>query len=135
VGTDNIFVFGLTTSATGQMRAERSYNSREYYANQPALKRVLDALASDLFCPREPGLFSWIADNLLDRDEYFVAADFASYVDTQHLISDEYVHPALWRRKGILNVARIGRFSSDRTVAEYAREIWHLTARAETAKL
>jgi starch phosphorylase len=135
VGTDNIFVFGLTTSAIGQMRAERSYNSREYYANQPALKRVLDALASDLFCPREPGLFSWIADNLLDRDEYFVAADFASYVDTQHLISDEYVHPALWRRKAILNVARIGRFSSDRTVAEYASEIWHLTARAETAKL
>ena len=135
VGTDNIFVFGLTASAIGQMRTERSYNPREYYANQPALKRVLDALASDLFCPREPGLFKWIADNLLDRDEYFVAADFASYVDTQQLIAGEYVQPALWARKAILNVARIGRFSSDRTVAEYAREIWHLTARAETAKL
>ena len=135
VGTDNIFIFGLTASAIGQMRTERSYNPREYYANQPALKRVLDALASDLFCPREPGLFRWIADDLLDRDEYFVAADFASYVDTQQLISGEYVQPAFWTRKVILNVARIGRFSSDRTVAEYAREIWHLAARAETAKL
>ena len=135
VGTDNIFIFGLTASAIGQMRTERSYNPREYYANQPALRRVLDALASDLFCPREPGLFRWIADNLLDRDDYFVAADFASYLDTQQLISGEYVQPALWTRKAILNVARIGRFSSDRTVAEYAREIWHLTARAETAKL
>jgi glycogen phosphorylase len=135
VGTDNIFVFGLTASAIGRMRTERSYDPREYYANQPALRRVLDALASDLFCPRESGLFKWIADNLLDRDDYFVAADFASYLDTQQLISGEYVQPALWARKAILNVARIGRFSSDRTVAEYAREIWHLTARAETAKL
>ena len=135
VGTDNIFVFGLTASAIGQMRTERSYNPREYYANQPALRRVLDALASDLFCPREPDLFRLIADNLLDRDDYFVAADFASYLDTQQLIAGEYVQPALWARKAILNVARIGRFSSDRTVAEYAREIWHLTARAETAKL
>jgi starch phosphorylase len=135
VGTDNIFVFGLTASAIGQMRTERSYSPREYYANQPALRRVLDALASDLFCPREPDLFRLIADNLLDRDDYFVAADFASYLDTQQLIAGEYVQPALWARKAILNVARIGRFSSDRTVAEYAREIWHLTARAETAKL
>jgi starch phosphorylase len=133
VGIDNIFIFGLTASAIGQMRTERSYNPREYYANQPALKRVLDALASDLFCPREPGLFRSMVDNLLDRDEYFVAADFASYVSTQQLISGEYVQPALWTRKAILNVARIGRFSSDRTVAEYAREIWHLAARAETA--
>ena len=133
VGIDNIFIFGLTASAIGQMRTERSYNPREYYVNQPALKRVLDALASDLFCPREPGLFRSMVDNLLDRDEYFVAADFASYVSTQQLISGEYVQPALWTRKAILNVARIGRFSSDRTVAEYAREIWHLTARAETA--
>ena len=133
VGIDNIFIFGLTASAIGQMRTERSYNPREYYVNQPALKRVLDALASDLFCPREPGLFRSMVDNLLDRDEYFVAADFASYVSTQQLISGEYVQPALWTRKAILNVARIGRFSSDRTVAEYAREIWHLAARAETA--
>ncbi len=135
VGTDNIFVFGLTASAIAQMRTERSYNPREYYANQPALRRVLDALAADLFCPREPGLFRWMVDNLLDRDEFFVAADFASYIDTKRLIASEYVQAALWRRKAILNVARIGRFSSDRTVAEYAREIWHIAARAETAKL
>jgi glycogen phosphorylase len=134
VGTDNIFVFGLTASEIGQLRAERSYNPQDCYANQPALKRVLDALTWDLFCPREPGLFKWIADSLIDHDEYFVAADFASYIDTQRLISSEYVHPALWTRKAILNVARIGRFSSDRTVAEYAREIWHLAARAENAK-
>ncbi len=134
VGADNIFVFGLTASEIGRLRAERSYNPREYYANQPALKRVLDALTSDLFCPREPGLFRWIADSVMDRDEYFVAADFAGYIDTQRLISGEYMQSGLWTRKAILNVARIGRFSSDRTVAEYAREIWHLGARTDTAK-
>jgi glycogen phosphorylase len=134
VGADNIFVFGLTASEIGRLRAERSYNPREYYAYQPALKRVLDALTSDLFCPREPGLFRWIADSVMDRDEYFVAADFAGYIDTQRLISGEFMQSGLWTRKAILNLARIGRFSSDRTVAEYARDIWHLGARADTAK-
>jgi len=126
VGEDNLFIFGLTAPVIAELRREHSYSPRECYHAQPYLKRVLDALSSDLFCPREPGLFNWIADTLLERDDYFVAADFRSYVDTQQQISDEFVQPPTWVRKAILNVARIGRFSSDRTVAEYARDIWHL---------
>jgi starch phosphorylase len=78
-------------------------------------------------------LLRWIPETLLSRDEYFVLADFASYVATQARISREYVEPALWTRKTILNVARIGHFSSDRTVREYAREIWGLETGEEDA--
>jgi starch phosphorylase len=124
VGADNIFIFGLTADQLGELRP--SYNPRQYYERDPALRRVLDAVSSDLFCPREPGLFRWIADNILERDQYFVAADFSSYVQTQALIAREYLDAWNWRRKAILNLARIGRFSSDRTVAEYARDIWGL---------
>jgi glycogen phosphorylase len=124
VGADNIFIFGLTADQLGELRP--SYSPRQYYERDASLRRVLDALASDIFCPREPGLFRWIAENLLDRDQYFVAADFSSYIETQALIAREYLNAESWRRKAILNVARIGRFSSDRTVAEYARDIWGL---------
>ena len=91
-----------------------------------AARRVLDELASNRFCPKEPGLFSWIRDMLLSHDAYFVVGDFGAYADTQAMIAREYTHRDDWTRKAILNVARMGRFSSDRTVSEYAREIWHL---------
>jgi len=126
VGEQNIFIFGLTASTIEQMRAARSYRPHEYYAKHDSLKRVVDALASNLFCPREPEIFRWMADALTSRDEYFIAADFVPYLETQALVSREYLQPTVWNRKAILNVARIGRFSSDRTVAEYAQEIWHL---------
>jgi starch phosphorylase len=63
---------------------------------------------------------------LVSRDDYFLMADFGSYVDTQSAVSTEYQHPEVWTRKAILNLARIGAFSSDRAVTEYSREIWHL---------
>jgi glycogen phosphorylase len=128
VGADNIFIFGLTASAIAEMRALGSYDPRQCYESDPALKRVLDAMASDRFCPDEPDSLKWIPEALLGRDEYFVVADFASYVATQHRIAREYLDPAMWTRKAILNVARMGCFSSDRTVREYARDIWGLTA-------
>jgi len=126
VGADNIFIFGLTAEAIAEMRASWSYDPRRYYESDLSLRRVLDALASDRFCPGEPGSFRWIPETLLSHDDYFVIADFASYVATQAVVSREYLDQALWRRKAILNVARVGRFSSDRTVHEYAREIWGL---------
>jgi starch phosphorylase len=133
VGAENIFIFGLTAATIAEMRANGSYDPRRYYESDPSIRRVLDALASDRFCPGEPGLLRWIPETLLSRDDYFVLADFASYVATQARISREYVEPALWTRKAILNVARIGRFSSDRTVREYAREIWGLATDEEDA--
>src|SRR5216684_1551666 len=127
VGAENIFIFGLTAEKIEEMTALGGYHPREYYEADPRLKRVLDELASDRFCPGEPGLFRWVRDALLNRDDYFLMADFGSYIGAQADISNEYQHPEVWVRKAILNVARIGMFSSDRAVTEYAREIWRLS--------
>jgi glycogen phosphorylase len=126
VGPDNIFIFGLKAEQIAALGAEGLYRPQDYYERDPRVKRVLDALASDRFCANEPGLFRWIPDVLLHRDDYFLLADFASYVETQAAMAAEFVRPAQWNRKAILNVARIGTFSSDRSVSEYARDIWHL---------
>jgi starch phosphorylase len=129
VGRENIFIFGLTADDIRQMCEEFSYHPRDYYQRLPYLKRIMDVLNSNLFCPFEPGLFSWIYQAILDYgDEYFHLADMPSYLDSQEQASREFGDPALWWRKAILNVARIGRFSSDRTVREYARDIWHITS-------
>jgi len=124
VGADNMFIFGLTAAEIDELGP--TYNPQQIYERDASLRQVLDALSSDLFCPREPGLFKWIPERLLNHDEYFVLADFSSYVETQARIASEYRTSASWTHKAILNVARIGRFSSDRTVAEYARAIWGL---------
>jgi starch phosphorylase len=127
VGLDNIFIFGLRAEAILQMQQDGSYNPRERYDNDPVVKEVLDALASDLFCPNEHGLFRWIFDELVHRgDKYYHIADFPSYVQTQERIAEEFRQDDVWYRKSILNVARIGKFSSDRTIMEYSRDIWHI---------
>jgi len=126
VGAENIFIFGLTAEEIEELTAARAYRPMDYYESDPRLRRVLDELTSDRFCPDEPGLFRWIRDSLLYGDDYFLLADFGSYIDAQSKISGEFIRPEIWTRKAILNVARIGSFSSDRTVAQYAREIWNL---------
>src|SRR5499426_531381 len=127
VGKENIFIFGLKAQEIGELRAHGGYDPQAYYVHSPATKRVVDAFTSNLFCPQEPGLFSWIAQALLDDgDRYFHLADLLPYLDTQHTIGEEFKRPLVWAHKAILNVARIGKFSSDRTVAEYARDIWHI---------
>ena len=124
VGDDNIFIFGLTADQIQTMRSRGTYHPWDYYSD-PATKRVLDALNSDRFCPGEPGLFRWIFESLLNGgDEYFHLADFPSYLKAQRQAGTEYQDVPLWTRKAILNVARTGKFSSDRTIAEYARDIW-----------
>ncbi len=126
VGLDNIFIFGLRAEEILEMQQKGSYNPRERYDNDPVVKEVLDALASDRFCPNEHGLFRWIFDELVHRgDQYYHIADFPSYVEIQKRMAAEYQNDEVWCRKSILNVARIGKFSSDRTVMEYARDIWH----------
>ena len=126
VGAENIFIFGLTAEQIEDHVRKGSYRPREFYDRDPRLRRVLDALSSDRFCPNEPGLFRWIRDVLLESDKYFLLADFGSYVDTQAEISRLYMQEREWNRRSVLNIARIGKFSSDRTVREYAREIWGL---------
>jgi glycogen phosphorylase len=126
VGAENIFIFGLTAEQIEDHVRKGSYRPREFYDRDPRLRRVLDALSSDRFCPNEPGLFRWIRDVLLESDKYFLLADFGSYVDTQAEISRLYMQEREWNRRSVLNIARIGKFSSDRTVREYAKEIWGL---------
>lgn len=123
VGAENIFIFGLTADQIQEMRYRGMYNPTDY-THAPAVKRVLECLRSDRLCPDEPGLFRWIHDWLLGGDEFFHLADFPSYIKTQQTAADEYLQPNLWARKAILNVARSGKFSSDRTISEYARDIW-----------
>ena len=87
----------------------------------------MDTFVSDLFCPNEPGRFRWIYESVLDRgDSYFHLADLESYIETQDRVAQAFKDPAVWACKAILNVARTGKFSSDRAIAEYAREIWNL---------
>jgi len=127
VGDDNIYIFGLRAEEIHEMQRKGSYNPKDRYDADPAVREVLDALAGDRFCPNEHGLFRWIFDELVNKgDRYFHLADFPAYAETQAVIDSEYLDPEVWWRKAILNVARIGKFSSDRTVQEYAHDIWHI---------
>lgn len=129
VGKDNIFIFGLQAQEIRELRVQGCYQPREYYTRHPALARVMDALNGGLFCREEPELFRWIYGALVEQgDEYFHLADLPSYIDMQEQAGAEFATKAVWVQKAILNVARIGKFSSDRTIREYAKEIWNLSS-------
>jgi starch phosphorylase len=125
VGADNIFIFGLTAEQVQALRADGSYCPRDVYQHDARVTRILDAFDSTLFSPKEPGLFHWIVESILDRgDPYFHLADLPPYLEAQQAVADTFRQPASWTSKAILNLARIGRFSIDRTVSEYASDIW-----------
>jgi starch phosphorylase len=127
VGPENIFIFGLKAEQIHAMRAQRSYRPQDQYDLDPGLRRVVDAFRSNLFCPNEPDLLTWIYQTLLDpNDEYFHLADLPAYLDAQGKVAEAFRMQTYWTRMAILNVARMGKFSSDRTVREYARDIWHI---------
>ncbi len=127
VGDENIYIFGHKPDEILAMQRNHSYNAREWYNSDPRLKRVMDAIASNMFCPEEPGLFRWMYDAIIDQgDRYFHLADLPSYMDAAARAEHDFLHSPEWARKAILNVARVGMFSSDRTVLEYSRDIWHL---------
>jgi starch phosphorylase len=133
VGPENIYIFGRTVDDIRQMRS--AYDPRGYYERNDDVKRVVDAIDGDMFGAGEAGLFAPIRQNLLDHgDYYFHLADFAAYLDAQQRVSEDYLEPAGWVRKSILNVARMGKFSSDRTIDEYSRDIWHITRAADAAR-
>ena len=126
VGTDNIFIFGLQADEVLRLRAN-DYRPGNYLAASPLLQQALHLLDCDFFSPGEPGLFRPLYDELLNRDEYFLLADFSSYLTCQDVVSQTYRDTARWTKMSILNVARCGKFSSDRAIAEYARDIWHVS--------
>ena len=127
VGAENIFIFGLNAAEVEQLRASGHQPLDHYHAN-PVLKRVLDAIASGEFSPDEPQRFSAIVESLLRfGDHYLLLADFAAYLDAQAAVDTLYREPLAWQRRALLNVAGMGAFSSDRTIAEYAEQIWRVT--------
>jgi starch phosphorylase len=124
-----MFIFGLTADRIQALRTDGSYRPRDMYRHDARVKRILDAFDSTLFSPKEPGMFHWIVESILDHgDPYFHVADLPAYLEAQHRVDDTFKEPATWISKAVLNVARIGRFSSDRTVAEYARDIWGIVS-------
>jgi starch phosphorylase len=122
-GEENFFLFGLTAE---QVQGGRGwYNPHWHYEREPETRQALDLITSDTLCRGQPGLFQPIRDALLTHgDSYMHLADLASYVATQGRVGALYRQPDAWARKAILNVAHSGRFSSDRTIAEYAADVW-----------
>ncbi len=107
------------------MREQKAYRPWDYYARDPRVKRVADTFSTNRFCPDEPDLFAWIFANILDaKDEHFHLADFTSYAEAQQRAGAAYCDRSRWTRMAILNVARSGKFSSDRAISEYAKDIW-----------
>jgi len=122
-GEENFFLFGLTAE---QVASSRSwYDPHWHYENEPETRAALDLIFSDHFSRNEPGVFLPLRDTLLTHGDYYMhLADLQSYLDADRRIRELYANPAGWARNAILNVASSGKFSSDRTIAEYAREIW-----------
>jgi starch phosphorylase len=129
IGEENAFIFGLRIPEVRAMRQQRGFHPRELYERDPRVRRVVDAFRSDLFCRDEPRLFAWIHQMLLDEnDPYLHLADLPSYLDAQGRADAAFKDPNRWTRMAVLSIARMGRFSSDRAVEEYAREIWQVAA-------
>ena len=124
VGDENIFIFGLKTPEVAAAK-QAGYQPLRIYESHAQIKAVLDAIAGGQFCPDEPGRYRPLVDSLLwGGDHYMLLADFDSYVATQAQVDALYRDPAAWAKRAIANVAGMGFFSSDRTIAEYAREVW-----------
>ncbi|MBW4466212.1 MAG: glycogen/starch/alpha-glucan phosphorylase [Pegethrix bostrychoides GSE-TBD4-15B] len=125
VGAENFFLFGLTAQEVMAKKAA-GYRPTDYYHSNPVLKQVIDQMGSGFFSPQEPGLFMSLVDSLLHSDEYMLLADFQAYLDCQDRVSEAFRDQDNWARMSILNVARMGKFSSDRTIDQYCKEIWQV---------
>ncbi len=123
VGDDNIFIFGMTAAEVEAKRRD-GVGARDLVAASPMLSQVLEQVASGVFSPSEPDLYRDLVESLLDHDHFLVLSDFDAYAAAQAQVADRWKDQKAWRRSAILNTAHMGWFSSDRTIREYAREIW-----------
>ncbi len=124
-GKENIFIFGLKADEVANLKAA-GYNPRDYYQKSAELTGVMDLIGSGFFSPENPNLFKPIYDSLMNHDEYLLLADFDDYVACQDRVSEVYRDQNKWTEMAILNVARMGKFSSDRTIQEYCDDIWNV---------
>jgi len=127
VGPDNFFLFGLTADEVTHRRSE-GYDPRRIYEETPDLKEVIDTISSGFFDREDPKLFKPIVDSLLGPDDYMVLADYPSYVECQRKVSASFLRQSEWHKKALVNIAHMGRFSSDRAIREYAEGIWRIPA-------
>lgn len=123
VGAENFFQFGLTADQVQELKT-RGYRPRDYYENDAELRAALDMLADGTFSNGEPNLFQPLLDHLLNYDTYLLLADYRAYVDAQSEIDRAFRNPERWTRMSIMNVARAGKFSADRSIQEYCNQIW-----------
>jgi len=125
VEEENIHIFGLKIAEVEEYKQSGGYDPWDWYNHHDVIRRVMDTFRDDRFCPREAGLFRWVFDRILNEgDYYFHLPDFLHYIEAQGQVGRDYRDQSLWARKAILNVARMGKFSSDRTIREYGRDIW-----------
>ncbi len=127
VGWDNFFTFGATTEQLAQLRHE-GYHPHEFLNTHAELRQALDMISQGYFSPNRPDYFAGLVDELVQRDRFFLLADFEAYLAAQDRVDDVYRNPSEWTRRSILNVAHMGLFSSDRCIEEYAHHIWQLQA-------
>jgi len=123
LGDDNIFIFGKKTEEVEEIK-RNGYNPQEYINKSPMLSEIFKLLKKNFFCSHNPGLFDPIVNSLLDEDRYLLCADFDSYCAMQDEVSKQYMDKELWTKKSIINVAKSGIFSSDRTIKQYNDDIW-----------
>ncbi len=124
VGDDNIFIFGLNAAEASSLKSG-GYNPMEFYLADPELKLVIDRIANGFFSKDEPDLFKPIVESLVQKgDSYLLLADYRSYVDCQDRVAETWKDREKWTRMSIMNAAHMGKFSSDRTILEYAKDIW-----------
>jgi glycogen phosphorylase len=126
VGSGNFFLFGLTAEEVQRAKAD-GYSPRRYYQSDPALREALDLIDGGFFSNGDREVFRPLVESLLTRDDYMLLADFRAYADCQERVSDAYRDRNGWTRMSILNTARVGRFSSDRSIRDYCRDIWHVS--------
>jgi starch phosphorylase len=132
MGVAQMFTFGLRTEAIADLQRV-GYDPRLYVEQNRVLQRVLRAIASGEFSPGEPARYVGLIDGLLQRDSYFLMADFAAYVEAQHEVDQCYRDRSAWAERALRNVAGMGRFSTDRTIAEYVDRVWSVASLSEDA--
>jgi starch phosphorylase len=123
VGEENFFLFGLTVEDVMETKS-RGYSPRTYYESNASLRETIDLIASGHFSKGDGNLFRPLVDSLLNHDEYMLFADYQSYVDCQDRVSKAFRDQEHWTRMSILNTARSGKFSSDRSIRDYCERIW-----------
>ncbi|MDD6207462.1 MAG: glycogen/starch/alpha-glucan phosphorylase [Clostridiales bacterium] len=131
VGPENAFIFGLSSDEVIEYEQNGNYNPRDIYNNDPSIRKVVDQLVDGTYSKGDREMFRGIYDSLLNAgqnpaDQYFILKDFRSYAEAQKKVEEAYKDKAGWAKSALINVAKVGKFSSDRTIEEYVRDIWHL---------